>query len=55
MGVKFKDKQSGNVFEFTLEHDIADMRRHPEYEEVKEEAPKPAPAKPAAKPVSKEE
>jgi hypothetical protein len=33
---KFKCKSSGNVFEFTLEHDIAAMRKHPEYEEVVE-------------------
>lgn len=31
---KFKDKSTGNVFEFTLEHDIASMRQHPDYEEV---------------------
>lgn len=31
---KFKDKSTGNVFEFTLEHDIKTMRKHPEYEEV---------------------
>ena len=34
---KFKDKATGNVFEFTSEHDIQSMRKHPEYEEVKEE------------------
>lgn len=31
---KFKDKATGNVFEFTLEHDIESMRKHPDYEEV---------------------
>ena len=34
MKVKFKCKQSGNVFEFNNEHDIKTMRTHPEYEEV---------------------
>ena len=34
MKVKFKCKQSGNVFEFFTEHDIKTMRTHPEYEEV---------------------
>lgn len=33
---KFKCKQSGNIFEFSVEHDIKTMRSHPEYEEVKE-------------------
>lgn len=32
--VKFKCKQSGNIFEFFTEHDIKTMRTHPEYEEV---------------------
>ena len=31
---KFKDKATGNVFEFVLEHDIESMRKHPDYEEV---------------------
>lgn len=31
---KFKDVATGNVFEFTLEHDIQSMRKHPEYTEV---------------------
>lgn len=34
---KFKDKATGNIFEFTTEHDIKTMREHSEYEEVKEE------------------
>ena len=33
---KFKCKLSGNIFEFTAEYDIADMREHPQYDEVKE-------------------
>lgn len=35
--MKFRCKQSGNVFEFVNEHDIKTMRSHPEYEEVKEQ------------------
>lgn len=31
---KFKDNATGNVFEFTLQHDIDTMRKHPEYTEV---------------------
>lgn len=34
--VKFRCKQSGNIFEFFTEHDIKTMLTHPEYEEVKE-------------------
>ena len=34
---KFKDNATSNVFEFTLEHDINTMRKHPEYTEVIEE------------------
>lgn len=33
---KFKCRLTGNVFEFTNEYDIADMRKHPQYDEVKE-------------------
>jgi hypothetical protein len=35
---KFKCKQSGNVFEFMLEHDIKAMRKHAEYTEIIEKA-----------------
>lgn len=31
---KFKDNATGNVFEFTTDHDIKTMRKHPEYTEV---------------------
>ena len=34
---KFKCILSNNVFEFTSEHDIKDMRKHPEYVEVFED------------------
>ncbi len=34
---RFKDIATGNVFEFTNEHDIQTMRKHPEYVEVVEE------------------
>ena len=37
VAVKFKCKQSGNVFEFFTDHDIKTMRTHPEYEEIVEE------------------
>lgn len=33
---KFKCNLSGNIFEFTAEYDIADMREHPQYTEVEE-------------------
>lgn len=35
MGIKFKCKTTGNIFEYTVEHDIKTMRTHPEYEEIK--------------------
>lgn len=40
MSVKFRCKQSGNVFEYFTEHDIKTMRTHLEYEEVPEETVK---------------
>ena len=33
---KFKCRLTGNVFEFVNEYDIADMKKHPQYDEVKE-------------------
>lgn len=36
MGVKFKCRLTGNVFEFVNDYDINDMRDHPQYDEVKE-------------------
>ena len=33
---KFKCIHTGNVFTFTVEHDIESMRKHPEYKEVSE-------------------
>lgn len=36
MSVKFRCKQSGNIFEYFTEHDIKTMRDHGEYEEVPE-------------------
>jgi hypothetical protein len=33
---KFKCLVSGTVVNFEYEHDIADMRKHPQYEEVVE-------------------
>ena len=38
MGVKFKCKLSGNIFEFVNDFDINDMREHPQYEEIIEES-----------------
>lgn len=32
--MKFKCKQSGCIYEFTEEHDIIEMQKHPQYEEV---------------------
>lgn len=46
---RFKCKQSGNVFEFTVEHDIKTMRTHPEYEEVVEEVVEQVDKKPIGK------
>lgn len=43
---KFRDNASGNVFEFTQEHDIQTMRKHPEYTEVIEEKEQPVLKKP---------
>ncbi len=34
---KFKCKLSGNICNFEYEWDIAEMRKHPQYDEVKEE------------------
>jgi hypothetical protein len=34
---KFKCMLSGTIAEFKEEHDIEEMRKHPEYEEVTEE------------------
>lgn len=36
MSVKFRCKQSGNIFEYFTEHDIKTMRTHSEYEELPE-------------------
>ena len=38
---RFRCNLSGNIFEFTAEYDIADMREHPQYEEVEEETVEP--------------
>lgn len=36
MGVKFKCRLTGNVFEFQHEWDVEEMRKHPQYDEVEE-------------------
>jgi hypothetical protein len=51
---KFKDKLSGCVVEFLLEHDIKAMREHPEYDEVFEEVKKEEPKVPAKKAVKED-
>jgi hypothetical protein len=33
---KFKCIHTGNVFTYTVDHDIEGMRKHPEYREVSE-------------------
>ena len=33
---KFRCRLTGNVFEFTNDYDISDMKKHPQYDEVKE-------------------
>jgi hypothetical protein len=43
---RFKDIATGNIFEFTQEHDIQTMRKHPEYTEVVEEQEQPVLKKP---------
>lgn len=40
---KFKCQHTGNIVEFTAEHDIETMRKHTEYTEVKEEPVEAAP------------
>jgi hypothetical protein len=34
---KFRCKHTGNIFTYTVPHDINTMREHDEYEEVEEE------------------
>ena len=48
---KFKDKATGNVFEFSHPHDIEMMKHHPEYEEVVQEVKE----KPSKKQIKQEE
>lgn len=46
VSMKFRCKETGNVVEFTSEHDIKTMQEHPQYEEVVEEVkPKTTKAK----------
>jgi len=39
--VTFRCKRSGCLVSFNTEYDIAQMRKHPEYEEVTEQPKKP--------------
>lgn len=53
---KFKCTSSGNVYEFTAENDIKDMRKHPDYVEVEQEVQEnPAPKVGRPKKVTEEE
>lgn len=47
---KFKCMLSGTVVNFEHEHDILDMRKHPQYKEVEDKLPEPVKEK-AVKPV----
>lgn len=49
--MKFKCKQSQEVYEFLMEHDIKSMLSHPDYEAVVEEE---KPAKKSKKEVNEE-
>ena len=48
---KFKCLVSGNFVEFHYDHDIADMRKHPQYEEVVEKPAEPKKVEKEIKPV----
>ena len=50
---KFRCVYSGNVFVFESEHDIRDLRKHPDYEEVKEDSIQQLDKKPAGRPKKK--
>ena len=52
---KFKCRLSGNIFEFTNEYDILDMREHPQYEEVEEDVPEIVEEKKPVKKVTKKD
>jgi hypothetical protein len=52
---KFKCITSNEVYEFTMEHDIASMRKHPEYIEVIEEEEKPSRKTSSKKEIKDEE
>lgn len=55
--MKFKCIHTGNVFEFTQEHDIKTMLEHPEYLQVPEviEEPKPKAVRKSVKQSDTEE
>ena len=50
---KFRCVHSGNVFVFESEHDIRDLRKHPDYVEVKEDNIQQLDKKPAGRPKKK--
>lgn len=47
---KFKCTSSGNVYEFTAENDIKDMRKHPDYVEIEQEVEQEAPSPKVGRP-----
>lgn len=51
--VKFKCKHTGNIFTYTMPHDIETMREHGEYEEVKEENVEPEKTQPQKRSYNK--
>ena len=53
---KFRCKVSGGIMEFVNEHDIEQLRKQEDYEEVTEETPPPSPpVKTTRKTKSKED
>lgn len=52
---KFKCRLTGNVFEFVNDFDIADMREHPQYDEVQDIPEKVEVKKPTKEKVIKKE
>jgi len=47
--MKFKCIHTGQVYEYSTEHDIKEMLKHAEYTLVEEEEPAPKPVKQAKK------
>lgn len=47
--MKFKCKHTGQIYEFSSEHDIKEMLKHAEYSAVTEDEPTQKPVKQAKK------